>query len=140
MMGGWRSGRERKVRTYLSDDWAACAAPGRAGGLLSRGRLAGSQPRAIVSAIHATPAPAASRNLRRVISTLKPLTFSFPCPPRYLKVWCKTVTLFRSRPVSKLETPGTLFSTTLNPLSARRFYFYSRISENTPLQALGCTS
>ena len=63
MVGGWRSGRERKLRTYI----------GRSGEAVARGRLSDSQPRVLVSAIHAVAAPVALRNFRRESFVLKSL-------------------------------------------------------------------
>src|SRR5215211_642543 len=70
MVGGWRSGRERKLRTYsdpVVDDRELCAGKAVARASFFAARLSDSQPgRALVSAIHAAPAPAALRNFRRV--------------------------------------------------------------------------
>ena len=67
MVGGWRSGRERKLRMYSDpavDDRELCAGKAVALGSFLAARLDGSQPgRALVSAIHAAPT---LRNFRRV--------------------------------------------------------------------------
>src|SRR5215211_4240307 len=57
MAGGWRSGRERKVR----------ASPDPRGAAVALERAVGSQPREPESAAQAVPAEMAPRNLRRVI-------------------------------------------------------------------------
>src|ERR687886_799004 len=84
MVDGLRSGRERKVLTPLGADWPPCARPwflsaivgevvvfSALSGIVFRLRSDGSQPSVFASTIHAAPAPAASRNLRRVSFTLK---------------------------------------------------------------------
>jgi hypothetical protein len=75
-VGGWRSGRERKLRTY-PDPTAEDPEP-RTGEVVGAGavfpaRLGGAQPRVLVSAIHAVAAPAALRNFRRESFVLKSL-------------------------------------------------------------------
>src|SRR5215217_2962177 len=64
MAGGRRSGRERKDH----------GSSPRAGEAIALARGLGSQPRMPVSVIQAPPAATASRNLRRVISVLNPLS------------------------------------------------------------------
>jgi len=74
MVGGWRSGRERKLRTYFDpavDDRELCAGEVLVESAVFAGRLGGSQPRRVlVRAIHAA---LALRNFRRVSFVLKSL-------------------------------------------------------------------
>jgi hypothetical protein len=76
MVGGWRSGRERKLRTCpdpIDVDREPCTGEVVVAGADFAARLGGAQRRVLVSAIHAAPAPAALRNFRRESFVLESL-------------------------------------------------------------------